>query len=208
MDPNNKPIVIALGSAFITGILALLANFILIIPQTKSAQSSFVEALIVRVETLEESLVEKEHQYKELLSQNTKLQLDLATIKTTGSSSIRYVDVICNLLEARPGKNWAKIVTYEDGVPVFTMACLNSNYAAGIGISKLQYIGYTDFDVWKQETAQGFYTTDLQVLQSRGYLGVEETWETPQGVLVQEFLTKFYFLTSTGDEYIIGSLYD
>lgn len=82
------------------------------------------------------------------------------------------------------------------------MLCLSSAYAASVGVSRLQYIGYTDFDVWPEEIAQGFYDNDYAVYNSRSFIQQQESW-LENGAQVMGLVTKFYFRYQD-QEFIVG----
>lgn len=184
--------------ALITSAAVVLGQQIARGPNQLAAEAGYIVALQTRVGDLEERLA----RYS---AQNTQQQIEIAALRATIDTDLEFQDLLCSILEAQPGVNWAKVVDAgENGQPEFHMACLDAEYRATFGIQAFQYIGQTDFEIWDEETAQQFYNNDLQVLTTRAPLNTYETWEhRGTGQLVQGRLTKFYF-TFGGLEFIIG----
>ncbi|MEM1152768.1 MAG: PAS domain-containing protein [Pseudomonadota bacterium] len=73
-----------------------------------------------------------------------------------------------DLLDAIPEPAWVKQVTDLPGEPpVFTMLLLNDAYAERLGVTKMRYIGHTDYDVWPKDVADRFYSADMDTYVDR-----------------------------------------
>lgn len=184
--------------ALITGAAVVLGQQVARGPNQLTAEAAYIEQLQIRVSELENRL-------SDLSAINTTQQIELAALRASLDSELNFQDLLCSILEAQPGLNWAKVVSEDvNGLPAFTMACLDTEYRATFAVEPFQYVGQTDYDIWDEATADQFYANDLQVYTTRAALTTYETWEhRTSGDLVQGRLTKFYF-TYGGSEYIIG----
>jgi hypothetical protein len=187
--------------ALIAGLAVVLGQQVAKGPNQLTAEAAYIEQLQLRLSTLENRVAE-------YAAVNTSQQIELAALRASMDGELNFQEMLCSILEAQPGLNWAKVVVNgESDRPEFRMACIDAEYRATFRISAFQYIGQTDFDIWDVDTANGFYSNDLGVYTTRSPIMVHESWPSRQpgqeGLMVEGRLTKFYF-SYGGSEYIIG----
>ena len=182
----------------------------------KSADADLIQAFSARISALEES----NKKINELLAaerqEKTELIVEVAALKVLSNTELNFNDVVCGMLEAQPGINWAKVVRHNstaDPLDVdFVMLCVNSTYRQKFEIGPFGYLGLTDFEYWAdQELAQGYYNNDFAVFITKAPLVVRESWILPDGTKETGVTTKFYYRFGHKDsieqvEIIVGSL--
>jgi PAS domain-containing protein len=107
---------------------------------------------------------------------------------------------IQGFIESLPFPAWIKRPE-EDGI--FRMAYINDEYTSAFGITKKEYIGFTDFDLHSEDVATTYVARDAEVISSNrdlkeyGYIEVK-------GVRLQILIVLFPIKLPDGDSGIGG----
>lgn len=225
LKPDTGQVILTLVSAIGGGLLALAANMVMVGPQKDQAETAQYVAkqeatdnlitqmreelnrLSERVSAQDREMDSLREDNNRLRSNNIELQLKVVTLEAQiTDKDFSFRQVLCEILEAQPGLNWAKMVDYDpDGKPRFIMTCLDGEYRARFQVSTYEYQGFTDYDFWDKETADQFYANDLDVLVNRRPIFTTETWTERNGKRYSGQLTKFYY-EYQGVVFIIGHL--
>lgn len=155
-----------------TIIVAILGNKALNKKTKVEAQSSnykvLVDSLMIQVGILNEELKLVK---KELQAANKKLLENEATIielQTHVNDQFNHIEILEAYYENMPGPAWMKD-------PTGMMFFINSAYANIWNVSKNQYEGHTDFDIWPKEIAKIFKQNDDLVKRKRKGIKFIET---------------------------------
>lgn len=191
--------------ATVTAVGVLGGNMLMAGPQQTTADAEYIRSLGPRITELEAEV-------RTLVAENTKLKIAQAVREAQGGRDFAFQDMLCSILEAQPGLNWAKLVEVDAEQRVtFRMACLDAEYRSRFKIGPFEYVGETDFDVWPEGTARQFYENDLAVFSTRRPLVSQEQWVEPDGAVASGYMTKFYYrydgpADAPGLEFVIGHL--
>lgn len=181
--PYLRDIIVAIGS----GTMVLLGQMVIAGPQQTTADADLIRSISERLQVVEDD-------NQRLRVENTQLQIKVASLELSVTDEINLQQVVCDILEAKPGKDWAKLVVErEEGGPSFVMWCLDTEYRAAFNVGAFEYVGLTDEAFWTDpETVAEFYANDLAVYRTRRPLLTYETWETREGVEITQELSKYY----------------
>lgn len=168
----NKGLVAAVVP-LVVGLLVLIASLF----GTESGKEvSQVKTLYDRVGALEDKYREVQLLNQKQTEKIAKLTIELATKYAPDLAVKEFMD-------NAPFPAWTKIAGEGGTIPV--MWHINSNYELDYKVSKEFYVGKTDYQVWPLEVADGFYKTDLFVLQNLiGTCEEESIKYTPTGPLL------------------------
>ncbi|MHA7900761.1 MAG: hypothetical protein ACX94B_12930 [Henriciella sp.] len=200
--PYLRDIIVALGS----GAMVVLGQMVMAGPQQTTADAELIRSISERLQVVEDD-------NQRLRVENTQLQIKVASLELSVTDEVNLQQIVCDILEAKPGKDWAKLVVErDDGRPSFVMWCLDTEYRAAFNVGAFEYLGLTDDAFWEDpKTVAEFYANDLAVYRTRRPLLTYETWETRGGVEVTQELSKYYMRLEVAEgiepiELIMGHL--
>ena len=159
-------------------------------------QSSSTNALLARIQHLENLTNELQSEVSRLNAENAVLQLRLEA----GFSESPEL-VISNFLDALPRPAWCKY--YDSENAVFRGLHFNPQYEFIHGVSNERYRGSTDVEIWGEEKGLIYQRNDIRTYHNRGSMVFTEPVLTAAGIEQQEFW-KFYLRTRTGLDLVCG----
>ena len=123
-----------------------------------SADVAIYEATLRRVAELEDDK-------RNLESQVFQSNLKVIELMTKSGGEKDGFQILQDYIDSQNFSAWIKI---KDEQGRFRMLMINNHYAAEYCISKLQYHGSTDYDIWPEDVAREFEKNDQMVLESKG----------------------------------------
>ena len=172
-----------MNKAIVAAIAVILAAFLAFLEKSNSSeraeQSALIGILYQRVDALEEKYLRVVTQNQIQASKITKLTIELSDKYSPDEALKTYIDNM-------PFPAWVKVVNGSGSAAEFTMWHLNREYEDVFNIRKESYIGKTDFEVWPQRLALGFYENDLSILNTEiSACNREEIKYTPIGPIME-----------------------
>ena len=126
--------------------------------------STITATMYVDRQKLEDRVYELEREIKLEVSLKHKIELENLILENRLSQTINTIDIIQAYIDSLPFPVWIK---KRIGPFQYEMVIINTAYTRVFNITKVQYQGRSDFDVWPTELAQKFTQLDESVFNSK-----------------------------------------
>lgn len=143
--------------ALITAFTTITGSYFMFAGNVKQADADLVSALYDQVQQLQVQIKKRDREMFGLQEQITSLRIQL-------SKKYEASDILRGYLDAMPHPAWIKIANKVGDDVSFVMWHINGQYEDYFDISSGRYVGRTDFQIWPNSVASGFYENDLRVL--------------------------------------------
>jgi PAS domain S-box-containing protein len=137
-------------------------------------------------------------QIEDISRDNLEFRLRYFECQMKNADSDTREEILEAFIESVPFPMWIKNAQFE-------MVRMNTAYTAVFGITKQEYIGFNDYDVYPKEIADQYRLNDQLVLNSNRSITLEEYVLLSDGTRVKMRIYKFRVLLY-GDVYGLGGV--
>ena len=119
-------------------------------------QLELVEILYKRVESLEDK-------YEQVVKENKRQARTILDLRIALAKKYDVSATLKEYLDGIPYPAWVKVAEEGASGPIFKMWHINRRYEDVFGVTKGNYVGKTDYQIWPETLADEYYKNDLSV---------------------------------------------
>ena len=179
-EKSYRPLFLNIVSAVIGSLIALVGVWISIGSNENIAQiqnmTQNTSILFNRIEILESRTSEMSQKIAAYELTISKLQVENVALKSKIITQFNQANELYSFFQYMPGPAWMK---NTEG----SMIWINKAYEKYYGVSKLEYEGATDFDIWPRESALRFRHNDMLVYETKRSIVVSETIDGKEWII-------------------------